>query len=80
MQLSISKAGIKINENVMIINKNNNFSQYNKLLIMGNKHFFEDIKTLIKNSANNKIKEYGKVIIKKFNLYITIYIKKSSTM
>lgn len=34
---------------------------------MGDKLFLKDIKILIDNSTNNKIKEYEEIIIKKYN-------------
>ena len=74
------KTGINTNKVVLIIDKKNKFSNYKKLLIMGDKLFLKDIKILIDNSLNNKIKEYEEIIIKKYNFKETYTLKKSNIM
>ena len=69
------KTGINTNKVVLIINKKNKFSHYKKSLIMGDKLFLKDIKILIDNSLNNKIKEYEEIIIKKYNFKETYTLK-----
>ena len=60
MQLSISKVEMKINEDVLIINKNNNFSQNKKSLIIDDKIFLKDTKTL----QIIKLRNMKKIIMK----------------
>ena len=42
---------------------------------MGDKQILKDIKTLIENSTNNKIKEYEQIIIKKYTFKETYKLK-----